>query len=721
MDQAPSNPTAFADLNGRAAPRAAALTALLLTGSAASLYAEDYVVANAEPTVLPDLEVNESQERALAAPKFSTPLVDTPQTITVIPKEVFDQQAVTTLRNILRNSPGITFQAGEGGTPAGDQMTIRGFSARTDMFIDGVRDLGGYARDSFNLEQVEVSKGPSSSTAGRGSTGGSVNLVTKTPQAVASRSATAAIGTDDFRRATADVNQPLDVTKAIRVNLMVTDAGVPGRDVVENTSWGLAPSLAIGLGQPTKVTFSWQRLEQANVPDYGMPRQAYSYRPPVPSTNWYGLKARDYEKIEQDLLTAIIDHDNGKGFAIRNLTRLGHTYRDSIITAPRFESGSTTVIRRTDWKSRDHEDEILANQTHIDIDVMVGRINHAIAAGVEFSREEQTNYNRVEDPATVLPTTDVYTPNPNDTYTGRISRDGAYNQGEADSVALYLFDNIFAGQRWQLNVGLRYDVIDADYRSVATTGVATPYHRQDDALSTRVGVTYKPTEKSSVYAGYANSFNPSSEDLILVSRGTDLSQIAPEETDSYEVGAKWSALNDRLALTFALFRTEKTNARTPGVNLNDPPTVLQGKERVDGVEFTAAGNLSRAWTVFAGLALMDSQIVASNTAGLAGQEFGLTPKTTFNLWTTYALPFGLTIGGGAQYMDSVFRNTSVNAETIPSYWLFNAMLAYPVNDRISLQLNATNLFDEAYIDRVGGGHHIPGQARQVILSARFSF
>ena len=147
MDQAPPNPTAFADLNGRAAPRAAALTALLLTGSAASLYAEDYVVANAEPTVLPDLEVNESQERALAAPKFSTPLVDTPQTITVIPKEVFDQQAVTTLRDILRNSPGITFQAGEGGTPAGDQMTIRGFSARTDMFIDGVRDLGGYARD----------------------------------------------------------------------------------------------------------------------------------------------------------------------------------------------------------------------------------------------------------------------------------------------------------------------------------------------------------------------------------------------------------------------------------------------------------------------------------------------------------------------------------------------------------------------------------------------
>lgn len=709
------------ETNASMAKRAAALTALLLTGGTSRALADDYVAENAEPKVLPQFEVNEEKASTLAAPKFSTPLIDTPQTITVIPKEIFDQQAVTSLRDILRNSPGITFQAGEGGTPAGDQMTIRGFSARTDMFVDGVRDLGGYARDSFNLEQVEIAKGPSSSTAGRGSTGGSVNLVTKTPQAAASRVATVAVGTDDFTRATADINQPVDSDKAVRVNLMVTDAGVPGRDVVENTSWGIAPSFAVGLSKPTKLILSYQRLEQDNVPDYGMPRQVYTYQPPVPYTNWYGLKARDYEKVEQDLLTAIIEHNNGKGFSIRNLTRYGSTYRDSIITAPRFNSGSTTVIRRTDWKSRDQEDEVLSNQTHVDLDVMLGRINHAIAAGLEVSREKQTLYNRTEDPATVLPTTDVYVPDPNDPYTGNITRDGSYNRGEADTLALYLFDNIFAGQRWQVNVGLRYDIIDADYRTVDTAGAVTPYQREDDALSTRLGVTYKPTEKSSIYAGYANSFNPSSEDLILSSRGTDLSQIAPEETDSYEIGTKWSVLDDRLALTLAFFRTEKTNARTPGVNPNDPPTVLAGKERVDGVEFSVAGDITREWSLFAGLALMESEIVSSNTAGLAGQEFGLTPKTTFNLWTTYKLPFGLTLGGGAQYMDSVFRNTSVAAESIPSYWLINAMLAYPVNDRISLQLNATNLFDEEYIDRVGGGHHIPGQARQFILSARFSF
>lgn len=716
-----SFPSTFTELNTSAASRAAALTALLLSSGGARAFAEDYLVENSEPEVLPQFEVTEDTASTLAAAKFNTPLIDTPQTITVIPKQVIEQQGATNLRDILRNSPGITFQAGEGGTPAGDQMTIRGFSARTDMFVDGVRDLGGYARDSFNLEQVEVAKGPSSSTAGRGSTGGSVNLVTKSPHAGVSRVANAAIGTDDFKRGSIDINQPIDTDKAVRLNLMATKANVPGRDVVENSSWGIAPSLAIGLTKPTKLVLSYQRLEQDNIPDYGLPRQVFSYQPQVPSTNWYGLKARDYEKIEQDLVTAIVEHSSANGFKLRNLTRYGSTYRDSVITAPRFVSGSTDVIRRSDWKSRDQTDDILANQTHLDVDVMVGRINHAIAAGVEVSREKETNFNRVENPATLLPDTDVYAPNPDDAYTGRITRDGAYNRAVADTVSLYAFDNIFAGQQWQVFLGLRYDIFEATHDVVDDAGAKTRYSRDDKALSGRLGMVYKPTAQSSVYAGYANSFNPSAEGLSLTTRSGSLEDVAPEKTDSYELGAKWDALQGRLAFTVALFRTEKTNARTPGIDPNDPPTVLDGKERVDGIELSLAGRITREWEVFAGLALMDSEIIASNTAGLAGTEFGLTPKTTFNMWTTYRLPFGLTVGSGAQYMDSVFRNTVANADTIPSYWLFNAMLSYPLNDQASLQLNATNLFDEEYIDRVGGGHHIPGQARQIVLSARFNF
>jgi len=267
---------------------------------------------------------------------------------------------------------------------------------------------------------------------------------------------------------------------------------VPGRNVVENISWGIAPSLAFGLGRPTKVIFSWQRLEQENVPDYGMPRQVYDYNPPVSSSNWYGLKARDYENIKQDLLSAIVENTGRHGLKLRNLTRYGSTHRDSIITAPRFVSGSTDVIRRSDWKSRDQNDVIFANQTHVDFDMMAGSINHAISAGAEISREQETNYNRVEDSATVLPDTDVYAPNPDDPYTGNITRDGAHNDTSADTMSLYAGDNIFAGQRWQVFLGLRYDTFDATHDVVDAADAITNNSRKNKALSGRLGAVASP-------------------------------------------------------------------------------------------------------------------------------------------------------------------------------------------------------------------------------------
>ncbi|MCF3649296.1 TonB-dependent receptor [Synoicihabitans lomoniglobus] len=715
-----------ASFSNQAPRRSTPFAALLVANSIATVAATAQTTATTPSAADDDVVELEQQTvegervRQLASPKFNAPLLDTPQTVTVISQRIMEEQAASSLRDILRNSPGITFQAGEGGTPAGDQMTIRGFSARTDMFVDGVRDLGGYARDSFNLEQVEVAKGPTSATAGRGSTGGSVNLVSKSPHGLERQTASVAVGTDSYKRATLDINQPLNEDQAARVNLMWHDAGVPGRDVVENTSWGVAPSFALGLSKPTKVTFAYQHLEQDNVPDYGMPRQTYSYDPVVPFSNWYGLKARDFEKIEQDLATVTVEHQ-GDGFSLRNLTRYGRTYRDSVTTSPRLLSGTTDTIRRNDWKSRDQTDEVFSNQTHLAADLKTGDINHALSAGVEYSRENEINYTRVEDPATVFPETDVYNPNPDDPYNGNITRNGAYNEGSGETISLYAFDNVFAGQQWQVFAGARYDHFTADYDTVDDTGAKTSYGRTDAEISGRLGFIYKPTTNSSFYVGYANAFNPSAEGLSLASRRTDLSDVDPEQTDSYELGVKWDTMESRLSLGASLFRTVKTNARTPGIDPNDPPIVLDGEESVSGVELSAAGRITRGWDVFAGFAYMDSEVEASNTAGLEGVELGLTPRKTFNFWSTYALPGGITIGGGTQYMDSVPRNTAEAAETIPSYWLFNAMASYAFNEQLTLRLNATNLADETYIDRVGGGHHIPGQGRQFILSAYYTF
>lgn len=712
------------------APGFTTLAAVVLTGAAETqalpdpetvYFNSDGAKVGEGATRMDELHVEERRERELASPKFTVPLRDVPQTITVVPQRIIEEQGATSLRDILRNSPGITFQAGEGGTPAGDQMTIRGFSARTDIFIDGIRDLGGYARDAFNLEQVEIAKGPSSAVAGRGSTGGSVNLVTKTPKAEQARSATFGVGTDNYLRGTIDVNQPLAKegaapTAAFRFNAMATDADVPGRDVVTNQSWGVAPAITFGLNQPTQLTLAYQHLEQDNMPDYGLPRQVFDYDPPVSSENYYGLTARDYERVDQDLATVTVEHHNSNGLTLRNLTRFGRTYRDSIITAPRFVSGSTDTIRRSDWKSRDQVDEVLANHTNLTAELATGAITHELSLGLEVSRERTRNHTRVEQPGVILPDTNVYSPNPDDPYTGNIERNGDRVEGTGDTLAVYAFDTVHLNDQWQVTGGLRLDDFDAKQDTVAG-GVTTTTGRRDREVSGRIGVVYKPTTAGSLYAGYANSFNPSAEGLSL---SDTLLDLEPETTRTYEVGAKWGLLDSRLSLTAALFRSEKTNARTPGLDPNDPPQVLAGKQRVDGVELSAAGRITPDWEVFAGLALMDSEIIASNNASEAGAALARTPEATFNLWTTYRLPANFTVGLGTQYMDTVYRSTTTT-DSVPDYWLVNAMAAWEATDRLTLRLNVSNLLDEEYIDRVGGGHHIPGPARQFILTAELGF
>lgn len=664
------------------------------------------------------------QVRTVSSPKFTEPLRDVPQTITVIPKAVIEAQGASTLRDVLRNVSGITFQAGEGGTPAGDQLTIRGFSARTDMFIDGVRDFGGYSRDAFNMEQVEVSKGPSSSIAGRGSTGGAINQVSKAPTLGRAYNLSVGGGNADYKRTTLDVNQPLDslgiAGAAFRVNAMWTDTGTPGRDEVKSERWGIAPSLAFGLGSPTRFTVSYLHLGQDNLPEYGIPwvgantspvLEAYANgQPPVDQRNFYGLKSRDYEKTDTDVATAQVDHDFSGTLSLRNITRYGRNVRDSVIAAPRFVAINTSTAITRQLQSRDMTDTVAANQTNLTARVATGRLQHAFAAGLEFSQETSKNFARTGPAA---PTTDLFAPDPNQPYTGPIVRTGAYTDGTANSAAAYLFDTVKLAEQWEVTGGLRWDRFDADYDTVTVAAEKTNFQRTDNMVSWRAGVVYKPKPNGSVYVGYGTSFNPSAEGLSLSASTVELK---PEQSRNYEVGTKWDVLQEKLSLTSAVFRTEKTNARTPGVNPGDPLTVLTGEQVVQGLELGLQGRLNASWTALASYSFMHSDIPQSNTPADLDNALALTPQHTLNLWTTYLLPVNITVGGGLQYMDSVFRNTANTAE-VPSYWLVNAMASYTVNPFLTFRLNATNLANERYVDRVGGGHYIPGPGRQVMLSA----
>lgn len=666
---------------------------------------------------------------APVSPKYTEPLRDVPQTVTVISQKLIQEQGATTLRDVLRNVTGISIQAGEGGGGLpGDNLAIRGFAARNDIFVDGVRDFGSYTRDPFNIEQVEIVKGPASLYTGRGSTGGSLNLASKAPRMEAARSATLGTGTDNYGRATVDVNQPvpaLGENTAFRVNAMWTHADTPGRDAVENERWGIAPSLSFGLGTPTRVTLSYSRLDQDNVPEYGLPwvpatnvpLAAYANKPaPVDFDNFYGLTDRDYEKTVTDIATAEVGHDFNDSISLRSLVRHGRATRDSIITAPRFASSDGTAINRQ-LQSRDLADTIVAQQNDLTFHFDTGAVHHAFVAGTEIAREKSENFARSGPTA---PTADLFDPNPGDPYTGPITRTGARTESTAETAALYASDTVRLNEKWEVSAGLRWDHFGVDFLNVAVDQTASRFDRTDRMLSWRAGVVHKPVQNGSVYVAAGTSFNPSAEGNTGLSLTASTADLAPEKSRSYEIGTKWDFPASRLALTGAVFRTEKVNARTPGVNPGDPPTVLQGEQRIDGLEIGVTGNLTDRWSTFFGYTFLDSEVVKSNTPAEVGSELTNTPEHSASLWTTYRVRRGLEVGAGAQYVDERLNSLSTRRYA-PDYLLFDAMASYDFNQRFTLRLNVNNLTDERYIDRVGGGHFIPGAGRSVALTTAIDF
>lgn len=669
---------------------------------------------------------------SLSSEKYTQPLLNTPQTIQVVPKSVMEDQNATSLRDVLRNVPGISFQAGEGGTTPGDNIFIRGFSARNNIFIDGVRDFGMYSRDAFNLEQVEVIKGPNSSYGGRGSTGGSVNMVTKTPKLDPLYEASFGYGTNEYYRTIVDVNQPLAMVPipgtAFRVTGLFHDQNYSALDGISDQRWGIAPSIAFGLGTDTRLIVEHFHMEQDNIPTYGIPNPSiigggYSL-PEELWHNFYGLVGRDYERITTDNFRGKFEHDFTEDISLRNQTTWGETYRDSIITAPRRATGSPIVgagaiIGRQDWKSRDQTDSVVANQTSLNTKFDTFAFKHNLVTSVEYSHEDEISFTRASTaPAAVaaLPTTSLLGPNPYDPYGFTFFRTGAYNKSYTDTLAWSLFDAIEITDQWEINGGVRVDNAETVYESVTAAGVTTELTQTDLLPSWRIGLVYKPLPNGSIYFNYANSFDPSAENLTLAASTV---RLDPEESDSYELGTKWEFFKKNLMITAALFRTEKTNAR-----VTDPVDatlmILSGEQVAQGVEFSFSGNLTKDWKVYGGYAYVNSEIVSSTTANQIGKQMVQSPEQTANIWTTYTLPFKLEIGTGAQYMDKVY-NDAANTLAAEGYWLQSAMVSYPINDHWDVQLNIQNLWDTRYIDRLTGGQAIPGPGRSFVVTTTVKF
>jgi catecholate siderophore receptor len=737
---------------------------------------------------------------SVAMTKFTEPLLDTPQTVEVVPTFILQAEQNRTLQDAVRNVPGISIAAGESGAQ-GDNLTIRGFTARNDIFLDGIRDFGSYYRDSFNYEQVEVLEGPAGVQFGRGSTGGVINQESKVAAADKFVHVETQFGTDLTRRVTVDANEPLpDVAagSAFRLNAMATEGGVAGRPYAENRRFGVAPSLSFGMNAPTGLTVSYLHFTESDTPDYGLPWFENGPAPGAGRHAYYGFPDANYLRTDDDILTLKAHHsfDQGSDVDVHTIARWANYPRQVQITEPQLcsnvgvstpvggyvaslptESYNTTVpcpavtgaplasvpLNRNQIKINSVEGD-LWDQTELTARFKVAHLRNEFAGGVEGGREvsNPVKYSYTENKINSVTPTSLLAPTPQDAFSGT-GYIASITHVKSESVGLYFVDTVHLGRLFELSGGVRWDYFDTLFNlyapptsvvGAAPTAAVTPISQTVHQPTYRAALVYKPTQRGSVYFDYGTSFNPSAESLSLSAAS---SLLPPEENETYEVGAKYSLLHERLQMEGAWFRTTKDNAReTDPTNSNN--IVLAGNQLVKGVQASAVGRLGGGTDFVLGYAYLDSAVVYSKLFPTSiGYPLANVPRQTFNAFGTHNLPLRLSAGFGGNYVASrtassttpyvgtgysgaiafapgtapcnsaatvtvnCYQVTSVAAKQVPGYWVFNAMLKRPISDSIELQANVYNLLNRFYIDQPHPSHLIPGAGLSALIGAQFRF
>lgn len=724
------------------------------------------------------VDVTASMPDTVSMTKFTEPLIDTPQTIAVVPQFVLHDQQNTALRDALRNVPGISMAAGEAGAQ-GDNLTIRGFTARNDIFLDGIRDFGSYYRDSFNYEQVEVLEGPAGVQFGRGSTGGIINQSTKVPTADEFIHVQTQFGTDATRRISADVNEPLQdfvAGSAVRVNAVGVAGGVAGRPYAANSHYGVAPSISFGLNSATQGSIGYFHMTESDTPDYGLP-WLFNKLAPANRHAYFGFPDSNNLRADVDVLTGKVNHNFNEHMQLHSVARWANYQRKAQITEPQICSNASQAVPVGGYVSAlptssvtgavctytatTPADQIAVNRNQITVKSVEGDlwdqteltarfkvlgVRNDLVGGVEGGQEIS---NPIRTTFRNVTPTNLANPNPQDPFSGT-GTVASVTHVKSQSVGLYFVDTVHLGRMFDLSGGVRWDYFDTRY-SLYVPNTTTPptVASQDVSKPTyRAAFVYKPNSHGSVYFDYGTSFNPSAESLSL---SVSTSVLPPEQNETYEVGAKYSLLNDRLMLDGAWFRTTKLNAReTDPTNSNN--VVLAGNQRVQGVQASAIGRLPQGMDLVLGYAYLNSEVVSSQFYPTSvGYALANVPKQTFNAFVTRNLfarikggfgtnyvaartasstvPFmPLTFGPLTNYIDPAtgtqkkgYQVLSTGIKQVPGYWVFNAMISRPVTDRLELQANIYNLANRFYIDQPHPSHLIPGAGLSALIGANFRF
>jgi catecholate siderophore receptor len=679
-------------------------------------------------------EIVVTGQRSVVKEKLGGSVQNAPQSINIVSAKTLQEESVTNMQDALKNVPGITLNAGEG-TARGDSVNLRGFPAFNDFFLDGIRDAGIYTRDVFDLETLEVLKGPSAILFGRGSTGGVINQVTKAAQMDPIQAATLQTGTNDEVRGTGDFDMPIGPSSAFRVNLMAQRAGVADRDDVLNRRWGFAPTISFGINEPDSVELSYLHQEEDDKPDNGIPFLNGSPAP-GPRGADYGLLS-DYFKSSVDALTLHARHEFTEDYSVTNTFRAAN-YRfnndrnfpnfGDDVPAPTTPPADIRVGRDAPYSSGIQQ--IITDQLDFRAHFETGFITHDLTAGFELGRETN-DIDRYNNPFNNnndwIPPTPLLDPNPGETVPIPLLVKSAQHTA-AHEEAAYFTDTAHIGQYVDLIAGLRYDRFDATFTQdnfVYAPGVvpaaSSNLGRTDNIPSPRFALVVKPTPDQSYYFSYGTSFDPSAEALSLTA-GT--AAIGPVKAENYEVGAKLDWLDGKLSTTAALFRTEVSNAQ-----INDPEhpgvIILAGNQRVDGVELNATGHITQDWEILAGFTYLDPRTVFNPTPGVTGRLLINSARAAANLWTEYYIDDHWEVGTGGNFLGRRYADLA-NTATIPSYWVWNGMVEYKVNDNYSLQMNITNILDRVYYDNAyytseSENHIIPGAGRTFTFTAKANF
>jgi catecholate siderophore receptor len=775
-------------------PLSLAAAMLMALSTSTGAQAQQTAVEPERPaTTLPEVKVFDARERPnspnsgyqsgiVRSAKTKQLAKDIPQAITTVTEQLMLDSNADTMKSALRHVAGLTFNSGEGGR-IGDNIMLRGFYSFGDLYLDGIRDVAQYNREVFHVEQIDVLRGSAAMLFGRGQAGGVINRVSKQPGLVDRTEVSVTVGSYEYGRVTADVNKVLGENMALRISAMKTDAE-SSRDGVASEREGIAPTLRWGIGTANEFSLGYLYLTTDNVPDYGVPfvsrpgtitRTQVTRRPlDVSASRFYGTSS-DYEQNDTQIGTGVWTHRFSQDTELRTVARFADYKRDLWAVAPRLPAGATTATVNDATsitrgrQARGGKENTYTLQSDLTTKFELAGMKHEALFGIELLKEDADRWSYTSINVTA-PSTTVGDPDPNDAVAAAYGNRVRFNPAgyEGDSVGVYAQDQIEFMPNWKLLLGLRHDRMDADYHTLnSTTLASTAFNLKYNEWSYRSGLLFQPTDVSTYYFAWSDSFNPTA-DLYQLNNSI---RYDAERSRTIELGTKWELFDGALSLRTALYRATKFNERN--TDLEQANSAVLSKERhTDGFEIEAAGRITSKWDVFGGIALMNAEIdeqyggdllgtfaQVSGGAFAAGQaanaalpvyrgrynpnSVGATPRNTpdwtFNLWTTYrftpAWRAGVGLEGkGSRLAYGIGQCDSATQNANSGLWSYNAcapiaqgraasfvrtdlMFAYE-QPRYDVKLNVLNVFNKRYYEALyeNGGFAVPGSERAFQLT-----